>query len=321
MASSSRDIATTVIAPMVLLIVALTWAWVARPSLFYTLYTQVSARWHGMSNERIDVAGHQVRAFVGKGRESILLIHEFTSSKESWLPLATRLSDRYRVIAPDLPGIGASSRSTQHDYDIPSQANRMIGLIDMVDSGPVHLVGIGLGAEIAAAIAAQSPQRVISVTLVAPTGFTTPTPSAYDQFEGGVDPLVISSIDELKVTRETFLFQNPPELSRPALHHKGDLNIRFRRFNQKVLAEARNGDNHIISTLPKINAPTQILWCEEDQYRDISGLTTLAALKPNASAERLKNCGHMLPIAQPKRAADLINSFILNPSQAPAATR
>ena len=52
---------------------------------------------------------------AGQGR-LIVLLHGFTGAKENWLPLMRRLSRTHRVIAPDLPGWGESTRQRGADY-------------------------------------------------------------------------------------------------------------------------------------------------------------------------------------------------------------
>ncbi|MBW3574454.1 MAG: alpha/beta fold hydrolase, partial [Actinobacteria bacterium] len=44
------------------------------------------------------------------GAPPLLLIHGLGATKASWLTVAPALARRYRVIALDLPGFGASSK-------------------------------------------------------------------------------------------------------------------------------------------------------------------------------------------------------------------
>ncbi len=47
----------------------------------------------------------------------VLALHGFPSSSRMWQPLVDRLGDRYRVVAPDLPGFGHSSAPAAGEYD------------------------------------------------------------------------------------------------------------------------------------------------------------------------------------------------------------
>lgn len=47
----------------------------------------------------------------------VLALHGFPSSSRMWQPLVDRLGDRYRVVAPDLPGFGHSSAPAAGEFD------------------------------------------------------------------------------------------------------------------------------------------------------------------------------------------------------------
>lgn len=55
-----------------------------------------------------------------KGNRSLpvlILMHGLWGASENWLPVANCLSDRFRVLLPDLPNHGASPHISRHDYD------------------------------------------------------------------------------------------------------------------------------------------------------------------------------------------------------------
>ena len=69
--------------------------------------------------------GSPIRIFYreagDKGAPVVLLLHGFPSSSHQFRGLIGRLSDKYRVIAPDLPGFGFSdapdARSFEYSFD------------------------------------------------------------------------------------------------------------------------------------------------------------------------------------------------------------
>src|SRR5215831_10475589 len=54
---------------------------------------------------------------AGQG-PALILLHGYTQTSRMWRPLIDKLKDKFTVIAPDLPGIGAS--------DIPKQGNQRL---------------------------------------------------------------------------------------------------------------------------------------------------------------------------------------------------
>ena len=65
------------------------------------------------------------RGVSGRGKNSLLLLHGFTSQKAMWCEMAKVLPRSYHLIAVDLPGHGNSTRNLHDDYSISSQAEKL----------------------------------------------------------------------------------------------------------------------------------------------------------------------------------------------------
>jgi pimeloyl-ACP methyl ester carboxylesterase len=106
----------------------------------------------------------------GDGRP-MLAIHGLGGSGRYWRKLAGRLGERFRVVAPDLAGFGASGKPRDPSYDIAFHvANLDAALAE--SPGPVVVLGHSLGGVLAAFWAAEHAERVSALALVA-----TPYPS------------------------------------------------------------------------------------------------------------------------------------------------
>src|SRR4249919_513904 len=90
-------------------------------------------RWlAGATEQSVRVGDHRIVYLqAGHGR-TIVLLHGFTGAKENWLPLMRRLARSYRVIAPDLPGWGDSTRRPGADYGPVAQAERVRQLLQVL---------------------------------------------------------------------------------------------------------------------------------------------------------------------------------------------
>lgn len=67
---------------------------------------------HPPSGQFVEVAGRRVHAYVtGEGPDVVLIHGAFGSLRDFTFDLAARLSDRYRVIALDRPGLGYTGRA------------------------------------------------------------------------------------------------------------------------------------------------------------------------------------------------------------------
>ncbi len=76
----------------------------------------------------------------------------------------------HRVIVPDLPGFGYSSKPTDRDYTTSFFSEALIGLLDAVGVGRCALVGNSLGGAVSIRAALDHAQRVEKLILMAPGG-------------------------------------------------------------------------------------------------------------------------------------------------------
>jgi pimeloyl-ACP methyl ester carboxylesterase len=108
---------------------------------------------------------------TGEGTPVVLFLHGFNSELDMWRDVWQRSSARGRRVRIDIPGFGASDWQ-RRSYDISSQAQRIITLLDSLDVGRVVIIGASMGGTIAAKIAARYPERVDGLVLLAPSGYT-----------------------------------------------------------------------------------------------------------------------------------------------------
>ncbi|RMG43530.1 MAG: alpha/beta fold hydrolase [Acidobacteria bacterium] len=99
----------------------------------------------------------------------VLLIHGSPGDARGLSGLAERLAGSRRVLAPDLPGHGASEREPC-DLSIEADALRLGAWLDALGIERVHAVGYSLGGAVAILLADRFPERVASLTLLSATG-------------------------------------------------------------------------------------------------------------------------------------------------------
>src|SRR5215472_11940154 len=91
---------------------------------------------------------------------TLVLVHALGSSRRAWAPQVRALSDRHRVLVPDLPGHGDNRGPFTLDRAVDS-VHATIG----EGSGGVHLVGISVGAVVALRVCLEHPADVASLLL------------------------------------------------------------------------------------------------------------------------------------------------------------
>lgn len=119
---------------------------------------------------RVRVGGIGVETLVSTKRgPAVLLLHGNSASKEVFAgQFANLINAGAFVIAPDLPGHGASDDADESAtvYNIPALAELVFDLLDTLEVLNVHIVGWSLGGHIALEMMRRAPARVRSVVTV-----------------------------------------------------------------------------------------------------------------------------------------------------------
>ena len=104
-------------------------------------------------------------------KQPIVLLHCSGSSGAQWRALAAQLGERYRVLAPDLIGYGASAPwSGRGEFSLAREAAAVRSVLGTLGE-PAHLVGHSYGGAVALHIARTRPELLRSLTLVEPSAF------------------------------------------------------------------------------------------------------------------------------------------------------
>jgi pimeloyl-ACP methyl ester carboxylesterase len=99
----------------------------------------------------------------------MVALHGFGSDRTSWLTLESFLLTRGRLLTMDLPGHGRSAADVG-DGRLGTLAEAIARQLDALGDEPWHLIGHSLGGGLALRLAERFPERVASLTLMAPVG-------------------------------------------------------------------------------------------------------------------------------------------------------
>ena len=113
-----------------------------------------------VSNQGIEL---QVRDYGHTG-EAILFLHFSGANLMMWERVVPFFQDQYRVLLMDLRGHGKSD-APEGGYHMDVMAEDVITVLDQLGIGKAHIVGSSLGAEVGLSLAANHPERVISLIL------------------------------------------------------------------------------------------------------------------------------------------------------------
>ncbi|HNS96629.1 MAG TPA: alpha/beta hydrolase [Polyangiaceae bacterium] len=127
-----------------------------------------------------DVTARRIRTRIlqsGSG-SPLVLIHGFLSNHHTFDDVVPSLARSFQTVTIDLPGTGESEKPppSRFDYSIEAFAEVVTDVIAALQIGRCHVVGHGLGAAIALALASEHPEFVDHLILVSPEIYSGPPP-------------------------------------------------------------------------------------------------------------------------------------------------
>ena len=93
----------------------------------------------GMQSREIETNGAMIHVRVGGHGPAVVMLHGFGTTGDMWGHLASALIDDHMVIAPDLRGLGLSSKP-DGGYDKKNQAADVWGVLDALGVRTAELV-------------------------------------------------------------------------------------------------------------------------------------------------------------------------------------
>jgi pimeloyl-ACP methyl ester carboxylesterase len=247
----------------------------------------------GLKRRVIQIGDHRIVYSEGGQGEPVLLLHGFGASADSWNRFGKPLTKRYHVIAPDLPGWGASTRVETASYGYPAQVERVHQLLAQLKIGRAHLIGHSMGGFIASAYAARYPEEVITLGLIAPHGMVEPEPSelARDVAKGD-NWLVAGSRQEFDRLLNN-VFAKRPYTPKSVVRYLANHTIRNSAKSAKIFAEMQTNDPPLAERLSYINAPALIVWGDLDRVLHVSCADLFRKGIKNSEVMVIPASGHM----------------------------
>jgi pyruvate dehydrogenase E2 component (dihydrolipoamide acetyltransferase) len=241
----------------------------------------------------LEVAGKRLRYLeVGSGDGvPVLLLHGFGADLNSWMFTQPALSDGRRTIALDLPGHGGSTKDVG-SCDADALVDVVDGAVTKLGIGRVHLVGHSMGGAVAALVAARRPERIATLTLIAPSGLGPEINATF------IDGFVRMARRRDAVDVLNLLVHDPALVSRTMVEDV----LRYKRIDGVTAAleaiarawfpgglQARN----VIAEITALAAPVQIIWGRNDNIIPVAHAEALAARLPVHILEAAGHLPHM----------------------------
>ena len=114
-----------------------------------------------MQTRTIETNGTSIHVRVGGHGPAVVMLHGFGTTGDMWGHLASALVEDHMVVAPDLRGLGLSSKP-DGGYDKKNQAADVVGVLDALGVHTAELVTHDIGIMVGFAVAASSHVPMLS---------------------------------------------------------------------------------------------------------------------------------------------------------------
>ena len=287
------------------------------PETLFNLAVKAGRYSAGLARKEIQVDDHRIVYLEGGKGQTILLLHGFAAGKDNWIRFAKHLTKDYRVVIPDIPGFGESSRIQSERYDMENQLTRIARFTEVLKLERFHLAGNSMGGTLAALYAARYPRKVATLALLAPGGVGSPNPSELAiLLQKGTNPLLTGSVEDFD-RLIGLCFAKPPFIPSQFKKVLAADAAAHRDFNQKIWDDMVGShtkgtsfsmENFLKPYLPRIQAPVLILWGDADRILDVGGASVLEKGLKDSKTVIMKDTGHTPMLEKPRETA----SYYLN---------
>lgn len=228
------------------------------------------------------------------------------------------LAEHYRVIVPDLPGYGRSTKGVDGSDPFGYLADGIRGLLDEIGIGRAHLVGNSYGGACALRLALETPERVGRMVLMGPGGIGTtralPTAGLNSLlgYYGGDGP----SREKLEEFIRTYLVFDGSQVPDEVIDARFEASIDpevvaspplRRPSGPLALRTLWRMDFTRDKRLAKLATPTLVVWGAEDKVNRPSGGPMLAKGLPNCELLEVEGAGHWVQWER----ADVFNDAVI----------
>lgn len=252
---------------------------------------------------------HYIEAGTG---EPLILLHTIGQSFYTWRKVFNRLSEHYRVIAPDLLGHGYSDRPLTFGYSVEDHAESLRLFMDALGIESAHFAAFSMGSAYALCFAIKNPARVGRMVLLSPGGVTPEMPLSIRMIDSPMLGFIASRLYGLRTVEKAlheavFDLTNitadvVQEYYRPASDPEGRRAIR--------MSLQYFEDEAVIANLRTLAADTLILIGAEDKWRTAESCELYHAAIRNAGFSVVRNAGHLIHEEKPERLIAALLEFI-----------
>lgn len=260
---------------------------------------------------RLRATEWQVRDVPADGTP-IVMLPGLLAPRLSFRALAQRLAPHFRVIAVDLPGFGDSEKppTQRYPYGVSAFAEAIADLFGGLGLARAHVLGHGIGGAVALRLAAQHPELVRRLALIAPLAHPSRAPWGFHPL---LSPVVGGLLLRQLLGRYWFfrIYRervNPNASSEHLIEYYESLAPPASRSALLATLRSSQDTRGLIADSRLVRAPSLILWGRHDQLLPVEHGRYLSREMPHAGLEILTSA-HAPHEECPDECARILRAF------------
>lgn len=237
------------------------------------------------------------------------------SAWANWRLVMPPLSERLRIIAPDMVGFGFSERRPDLAYGLDTWVAQAIGVLDALGLEQADVVGNSFGGALALAMAIRHPSRVRRLVLMGSVGVSFPITEGLDAVWG-----YTPSFENMRRIMDYFAWDRSlvnDELAE--LRYRASIRPGFQEsFSAMFPAPRQRWVDALASREEDIRAlphETLVIHGRDDKVIPLLTSLTLAEWIDRSQLHVYGRCGHWTQIEHAARFAKLVGDFLTEPDR------
>lgn len=263
----------------------------------------------------VSARGARIRFVEAGAGAPLLLVHDFAATREVWSATIERFAESFHVLAPDLPGFGASEKPDpqRYSYGWDAFSDSMFDLVAALGLGRVHVCGHGMGGGVALSLAARHPSLVHKLVLTSALVYQ---PQEHALERAGRVPVIGALLWRQAMGHALFkAYVQATVYSGAARIPAGRVDELYEAFNAPAGRQAAHATlvakadtRPLVARLPRVTADTLVVWGRDDEVAPVEHGRRLA--RELRGRFEVLECGRCPPDEVPEAFATAVTSFL-----------
>ena len=264
----------------------------------------------------IDARGIETSYLEAGSGNPVIMLHGSgpgVSATANWQHNIGALSQRFRVLAPDIVGFGATKRPDDIVYSLRTWTDHVWAFLDAHDIEKTAIVGNSLGGRIALQMATDRPDRITKMVLMGAPGVgmtLTEGLAALRAYQ--------PSHDAMRDLLRNYFAVDPAMITDDLVAIRYEASIADGAYEayRAMFFDPRHAGSELGITEDEVRAittPALLVHGREDKVVPMQVSVTMLGLLPNADLHVFSACGHWTQIERADEFSALIFDYLSRP--------